>query len=53
MTSRKEFNLPEGFSLNLTCRFRKGPKNPITWQKNGVELKPTDENQSARIFETK
>ncbi|KAM7533124.1 hypothetical protein Aperf_G00000118625 [Anoplocephala perfoliata] len=52
MPPKKEIALPEGLSLNLTCRFRKGPKNPITWQKNGVDLNPNDQNQSAKITET-
>lgn len=53
MAKGREYTLPEGLSLNLTCRFRKGPKIPITWQKNGVDLRPMAESQSAKIVETK
>ncbi|VDK39637.1 unnamed protein product [Taenia asiatica] len=52
MAKGREFTLNEGLSLNLTCRFRKGPKIPITWQKNGVNLRPMDGSQSAKIVET-
>lgn len=52
MAKDREYTLPEGLSLNLTCRFRKGLKSPITWQKNGVDLSPMDESQSAKIVET-
>lgn len=53
MSLKKEFILSEGLSLNLTCRFRKGPKNPITWQKNGIDLNLNDDRQSGKIIETK
>nr|CDS29493.1 Immunoglobulin [Hymenolepis microstoma] len=52
MSLKKEFTLTEGLSLNLTCRFRKGPKNPITWQKDGIYLNLQDDRQSAKIIET-
>ncbi len=52
MAPNKEFTLNEGLSLNVTCRIRKGPRNPITWQKDGKRLDPY-QIQSPKIMETK
>uniref|UniRef100_A0A5K3FLK8 Ig-like domain-containing protein n=1 Tax=Mesocestoides corti TaxID=53468 RepID=A0A5K3FLK8_MESCO len=38
MAGKKEFTLSEGLNLNLTCRLKKGPQKPITWQKDGIDL---------------